>query len=256
MAVAGIRLSVSAPDMEALSKELDRIFDNPSKSKIVKAAIDEALAPALQALKRTTPVGPTGNLKAAAAKKSVAYPNDGNAVGLVGYRRAGRERTESAAGGRVKRATDRAFHQWWLEYGTNERSVTRKSETPFLRRGHVRRTKSGEQATVAPHQVKGQGAVIASSYRSLGPFQFLNGAIGVSTDPQYPRAFFKKGKVNEESIRIPPMLPGGLGEPPLQAAWSQSQATVVAILQQRLRVSLDTAWRSLSFSATGSINDP
>jgi hypothetical protein len=243
--------------LRQLQQDIGRLFTPADKARILKAALEKAIQPALLALKESTPLGPTGNLRRAIATKVVAYVNDGAAVALLGFRRAGASRSESAAGGTVRKGSDRAFHQWWLEEGTAPRQVSKLSNTPYIRKSHSRKTKSGDIVTVREHMVSGQNAYIASSFNRLGPFKMLptprpTGGQKqlVQTDPGYQNAFFKKSST---PIVIPAMKPGGSGEPPLKTAWARTQSTVAEILQRELRLTLEQALDTLSQSSTGTI---
>jgi hypothetical protein len=182
------------------------------------------------------------------------YPRDGGAVGLIGYRRAGAAQATSAAGGSVRAGPDRAFHQWWLEFGTQQRVVSKKSVKPYVRKAHLRRMPSGTTVEVQQHVVqKGQGKYIASSFNRLGPFKMVRDLDRnrVQTDPAYPRAFFK---ASANPIVIPPTPEGGrAGIPPVQTAWDQTQGTVARYLQEELSLRLSEAWAALRFRASGSI---
>jgi hypothetical protein len=260
MATAGIRLSLDAPDFAQVGRDLSALFTPADKARIVKSALDKAIVPMFERLKAIAPVGPTGNLRRAVSKKVSVYSQDGNAVGVVGFKRAGRGASASAAGGKVRAGPDRAFHQWWLETGTQERVVTKVSNTPYARKSHSRRTRSGGTTTVRAHQVSGQGAVIASSYAKLGQFGFLPTqrvieGQRVQTDPAYPRAFFRKAKKGESAIRIPAMPVGGAsGEPPLRTAFEQTRTVTAEILSRELRISLEKAWGTLSVVAKGGVD--
>jgi hypothetical protein len=242
MASPGIKISIDARELRALRDALAKVFPPEEKARLLEEALKKAISPAFQRLVQLTPVGPTGNLKRAAGSRTKAYAKSGNAVGLIGYRRAGSRASTSAAGGRVRAGADRAFHQRWLEEGTDDRVVATRADKPFARRGHVRRVRRGQWTTVKPHQVTRQGGYIASSYRALGPFKLLRTpreAGRVQTDPAYPQAFFKKSAT---PIRLPGLTPGGLsGTPPLKTAWEQSETTVATILQQELRAALEKA---------------
>ena len=261
MATAGISLSAELVGLRELQAGLKQALTPPKKAQIMADAIEKAIQPAFRRLYETTPVGPTGNLRAARDYKVVQYPLDGNAVGVLGYRRSGKERSVSAAGGRVRSGPDRAFHQWWIEEGTAPRRVAdRFSNTPYVRRAHTRTMKSGVVATISQHEVSGQNAYIASSFNKLGPFKMLptprpprgsGDPHRVQTEPGYPNAFFKKSKT---PIVIPPMLPGGRsGHPPLQTAWNTSRAQVAEILTRELRIALSDALSSLTYTGTGTI---
>jgi len=260
MATAGITISAEIAELRELQTAIGRIFTPADKAKILQDALKKALAPALERLKANTPEGPTGNLKRAASVKIVAYSRDGNAVGLLGYRRAGKGASESAQGGLVRKGPDRAFHQWWLEEGTQDRVIDTLSNKPYGRRGHLRRVKGRPAIEVRPHLVKkGQNAYYASSFNKLGPFKIQptprppRGEEGqrVQTEPGYPQAFFKRSAT---PITIKGMRAGGRsGQPPLKTTWEEVGTTVAEILQRELRISLERALSTLTRSATGNL---
>lgn len=251
MAVAGVQLTLDSSELTRLQESLGKLFDNAGLAATLAEAIERAIWPAFLRLRENTPIGPTGNLKRAVNYKVVKYPRNGGAVGLIGYNRAGVGSTTSAAGGTVQAGPDRAFHQWWLEYGTNQRVVAKLSNKPYQRKAHQRTMKSGKVAAVRAHQVSGQNAYIASSFNRLGPFTMTKTPDGkMATDPAYPNAFFKKSK---NPIIIPAMNPGGSGEPPIQKTWREYQGKVADRLQQELRISLERAIESLTYSSTGSV---
>jgi len=251
MAVAGVSLSLDTSELLRLQESLGKVFDNQGLADTLADALDKALFPAMRRLRENTPVGPTGNLKRAVNMKIVKYKNSGVAVGLIGYNRAGVGKSSSAAGGTVQAGPDRAFHQWWLEYGTNQRVVAKLSNKPYQRKAHQRTMKSGKVASIKAHQVSGQNAYIASSYNKLGPFTMAKGTDGrVQTDPAYPKAFFRKSKT---PIVIPAMNPGGSGEPPVQKTWREYQGKVAERLTSELRISLERAVEALTYTSTGSV---
>jgi len=251
MAVAGVNLSLDTSELLRLQESLGKVFDNAGLAVTLADALDKALFPAMRRLRENTPVGPTGNLKRAVNMKIVPYKNSGVAVGLIGYNRAGVGKSTSAAGGTVQAGPDRAFHQWWLEYGTNQRVVAKLSNKPYQRKAHQRTMKSGKVASIKAHQVSGQNAYIASSYSELGQFKMAKGTGGrVQTDPAYPKAFFRKSKT---PIVIPAMNPGGSGEPPLRKTWNEYQGKVAQRLTSELRISLERALEALTYTSTGSV---
>lgn len=260
MAVGRISLTAELEGLDTLLANLGKALDNNEKSRVLEKALKKAVVPIKAALERTTPLGPTGNLRNAIDVKVVRYPLDGNAVGVVGFRRSGRQPSSVAAGGTVRVGPDRAFHQWWLEEGTQPRYVGTPADKPYTRKAHQRRMKSGVVADVREHEVARQGGYIASSFNRLGPFKMQQtprvprGGKGqrVLTEPGYPRAFFKKSST---PITIPAMSPGGSGPPPLRTAFDQTQATVAEILSRELRISLEQIWGNLSMTAspTGTI---
>lgn len=252
MAIGRITLSAEVQGLRELRDALGTVLSNERKAAVIGKAMTKALVPVVAALQRTTPLGPTGNLRRAIASKVVEYPLDGNAVGVVGFQRAGRARSEAAAGGTVRVGPDRAYHQWWLEEGTRERFVGTPANQSYVRKAHKRVMRSGRVADIREHQVARQGGYIASSFNRLGPFEFERtprvpqGGFGqrVQTRPGYPRAFFRK---SANPIRIPPMPVGGNnGIPPLQAAFDATQTTVADILSQQLIVALEDIWSGLN----------
>lgn len=259
MATIGVTLSVDQQGIREMVESLGRLFPDRSRASILAAIMRKALKPGLEKLQEVTPVGPTGNLRLAASTKVVTYARDGVAVGLIGYQRSGRQPSESAAGGTVRRGKDRAFHQWWVEQGTQPRIVAKLSNTPYGRRGHLRRVPGKPSVEVRPHMVSGQNAYIASSFNRLGPFKVQPtprvpaGGEGqrVQTDPPYPRAFFKKSKT---PIVIPAMPLGGTaGRPPVETAFRESQQAIAEILQRELRLTLEQAISTISRASTGTI---
>ncbi len=260
MATIGIELTAQMEGLRELQDALGRTLkDNPAKAKILAAALEKAVLPVELRLREVTPLGPTGNLRRAVDSKVVEYALDGRAVAIVGYKRAGREPSASAAGGTVRAGPDRGFHQWWLENGTRPRQVSKIADKPYNRLGHTRRMKSGTVVDVVTHEVKRQGGYIASSYNRLGEFTVLRtprlarGQEGqrVQTDPGYPNAFFKKSKT---PITIPPMPVGGSsGQPPLETSFQQTRSRVAEILQRELRLSLEEALSALFIRGAGSV---
>ena len=258
MAVAGIKIGFSFPELEQIRRDLRALGDNRANAAILGDALEKAIFPAQIRLREVTPEGPTGNLRRAIATKVKTYPNDGGAVGLIGYERSGQGDAVSAQGGSVRAGKDRAFHQWWLEFGTKPRQINRKSTKPYDRNGHTRRTRSGRTVEVRPHTVQaGQNQYIASSFNRLGPFRTLDtprqpdGSRAVQTDPGYPNAFFKASKT---PFVIPPTPAGGVsGQPPVRTAFEDSQSKMAFILTQELRISLSRAWDALTLRDSGSI---
>ena len=251
MAVAGVYLSLDTSELLRLQESLGKVFTPEGLAATLGSAIEKALEPAKLRLRENTPAGPTGNLKRAVNMKVVEYPKSGVAVGLLGYNRAGEGKSKSAAGGTVQTGPDRAFHQWWLEFGTKQRVIAKLSNKKYQRKAHQRTMKSGKVVSIQSHEVKGQNAYIASSYNKLGPFTMAKGTDGrVQTDPAYPKAFFRKSKT---PIVIPAMNPGGSGEPPLRKTWREYQGKVAERLTSELRISLERALEALTYTSTGSV---
>lgn len=258
MAVAGIRIAFDFPELERIRTELRALGNKETNAGFLGEALEKAINPAKLRLREVTPEGPTGNLRRAISSKVKTYPKDGGAVALVGYERSAVGPSESAQGGKVRAGKDRAFHQWWLEFGTKPRRITNKSIKPYDRRPYTKVMKSGRVVQVEGHKVKaGQNQYIASSYKSLGEFEMQDtprgpdGSRVVQTSPGYPNAFFKASKTPFE---IPPTPAGGVsGQPPVKTAFEDSQSKMAFILTQELRISLARAWDALTLRDSGSI---
>ena len=87
--------------------------------KYVRRAVARALPPMRAQLLNNTPVGPTGNLRAAVGSVVRSYPRNFTAFGVVGYKRAVSKDTDDNKG----------YHSHFVEFGTGER---RASQAPFL----------------------------------------------------------------------------------------------------------------------------
>lgn len=250
MALGRIELSLDATEIDQLRKALGNLFDNAGLARTLEAALKKALVPAEERLRQITPIGPTENLRNAVSTRTKAYVKTGNAVGLVGYRQSPREPSTaiSNAARSVRKGKNRGFHQWWLEFGTKERTVTKVADKPYTRRGHIRRMKSGVTAVIVTHEVeKGQGAVIASSFNKRGQVFNDDGSL-------QPYAFFKKGKAGQGAISVGATPAGGQRRiPPVRTALQQTQPQIAAILQQELRISLERAVNAIAFSSTGTV---
>lgn len=263
MAVAGIKLDIDTAELRDLRDRLTAFLPKPQAADVIADAIRKAIQPMVRRVREITPVGPTGNLKRAVSSKVVKYRNDGVAVGLVGYRRAGRQESQSAAGGSVRSGKDRAFHQWWIEYGTKERKITEPKIRRYQRRSPTKpfaRFRNNQWEAVAGsgvlHDVQEKTPTyIASSFGKLGPFKIVRQIDRdgrVQTDPPYPRAYFKK---SNKPIIIPETPPGGrAGMPPLNTAFLETQEQIANILRQELSLSLSQAWNALRFKGSGSLS--
>jgi hypothetical protein len=261
MAVAGAQITVEFPELEKLREGIRSLGDKAAAAELLGDALYKAVYPAFLRLGEVTPIGPTRNLRRAASIKVKTYPRNGGAVALIGYQRAGAGASRSAQGGTVEAGPDRAFHQWWLEFGTKDRVVSKFSNKPYQRKSPTtpfKRIRMGREETVrgkgVVHWVSGQNAYIASSFNRLGPFKFVRSQSdrkSVQTDPAYPKAFFKKSKT---PITINAVEPGGVaGLPPVQTAWNQTKGQVAERLTRELQISLEAAVRALTFTDTGSI---
>jgi hypothetical protein len=261
MAVAGIRLDINTAELTNLRQSIQRFFPNKQTAEILAPIIRKAIKPTVNYLRYITPVGPTGNLKRAVSSKVVTYKQDGVAVGIVGYTRAGSGASSSAAGGSVRAGKDRAFHQGLVEFGTKERKITQAKRRVYARKSPTKpfaRRRNGQWELVMGkgvlHTVEERTPTyIASSFNKLGPFSIAKSVGGdgrVQTDPAYPKAFFRKSKT---PIIIPEMPIGGAtGMPPLKTAWEQTQSIVADSLRRDLALTLEQAWAALRYRDSGS----
>lgn len=293
MAVAGISININSDDFKDLREQLTKFFGPAQATPVLVAAIRKAIRPTVARLRDITPVGPTGNLKRAVASKVIGYKQDGVAVGIVGYTRAGRQAQGSAAGGSVRAGKDLGYHQWWIEYGTDDRTLKqspkarqymRRSPTaPFTRnrrgggsqnvREHTRK-RNGKTFRVkgfvramdftVQETVRGAGVshkvtelkptYIASSFRKLGPFTFVSQDGG---DGMQTSPAYPQAffKKSNQPIVIRPVAPGGKGgQPPVQTAFRDTQAQMAATLNQELGASIAEAWAALRFRSSGTVS--
>jgi hypothetical protein len=237
------------------------------------AAARRAMSPAESGLKaavsgRIVGVGPTGNLRRSVKTKSVRYPKSGTGVAVVGFQKAGTGKAKSAAGGRVKRGPDRAFHQFWVEFGTKDRETKYHATRPYVRtKPRARKAaakelrKFGVSARGAKAllkqsaakigasiggtvKVRRQGGFIASSFNSLGPFQIKRGEVAgkVTTQPKYPKAFFKKSDRPVKLGAVPPFAP-------VKQTFNSTRSQVSANLVTEMTVAVEKARRLLESAA-------
>lgn len=244
----GAMIKVEGPDLYELRQEFKKLPKNIA-ARVIGAALKRAAAPAERALKSVTAKGPTGNLRRAVKTKVVKYPQDGAAVAVVGYVKAGTRKSRSAGGGTVKKGPDRAYHQFFVEFGTKERTINKPAATPYQRSSarenrKLRRALGAKQARELKSKtetVSQQGGYIASSFRGLGPFKLKGSKKGggrVQTTPGYPKAFFIK---SGQPIRIPAMLP----RQPVATAYRQSKSAVAANLNSEMKKALENGLKVL-----------
>lgn len=227
---ASISFSANFDKIDELRTALKNIFSKPDLAVVLEDALEIAIFPAFLLLQEFTPRGPTGNLRAAVAYKTKAYPKDGNAVGLVGYMKADKGDTAGAP------------HQWLVERGTKPRQV-KLSNRPYQRRSKLGLV----------HTVRGQNSYIASSFQKRGGFKIArNGDGSVTTSPQTPQAFFRK---ISSPGQLKPMPAGGAARrPPLQFAYDRSLPNVTQKLESELTQRLNDAVLRLPVPVTGSLS--
>jgi hypothetical protein len=251
---APLRIRFAVPNFKGIADEYRKL--PKSLSAITQgAALKRAMQPAFSALKGqvsggNVKVGPTGNLRRSVKLITKRYPNTGTGVCVVGFQKAGTGKSKSAGGGKVKKGSDRAFHQFWLEFGTKERHVSKQATTPYVRRNRTTfkamkkalGKKQAEELSEKTQKVKRQGGYIASSFASLGPFRLKasKGGTGrVGTTPGYPKAFFRKSTT---PINLGSMRPFQ----PVRRAWMQSKDAVAGSMEKELRVGILNAYKQMA----------
>lgn len=143
-------ITLDFPDLPALAKQF-RQLPRSLASAAIGAGVKRAMKPAEEELKRTTPVGPTGNLRRGIATKAKRYPKTGSAVAIVGYRKAGTGRPPKEGTKRRNKASDKTQHQFLVEYGSKQRTTKRG-----VNRGRMPALHPIMQATrAAMSQIKG-----------------------------------------------------------------------------------------------------
>ena len=252
-------IKISGPDLYEVRNQFRRLPKNIA-ARVIGAALKRAAAPGEKALKQVTAKGPTGNLRRAIRTEVKRYPRDGAAVALVGFVKAGTGKTKSAGGGSVKKGKDRAFHQFWLEFGTKDRVVRTQGDKPYQRSSRAEKRKlvraigkrQAKELITKTEIVKGQGGYIASSFGRLGPFKFRRGgkiAAGrVQTTPGYPRAFFAK---SDQPVRLRSVLP----QRPVATAFRMSQAAIAANLRGEMQKALENGMKILEDQARRASQD-
>lgn len=245
-------IKIEGPDLYELRQQFKALPKNIA-ARVIGAALRRVAAPAERALKSTAPKGPTGNLKRAVKTKVVKYPRDGAAVAVVGFVKAGTGKSRAAAGGTVKKGPDRAFHQFFVEFGTKNRVIRKAAAKPYQRSSTAENLKlkralgvrQARELKSKTETVSQQGGYIASSFGRLGPFKFKRSKKGggrVQTSPAYPKAFFVKS-ANE--IRIPAMLP----VQPVARAYRQSRSAMAANLNAEMKKALENGVKILEDQA-------
>ena len=202
-------IRVEGPDLFEIRRAFKQIPKNIA-ARVIGAGLKRAAKPGENALKQVTPVGPTGNLRRAIKTLVKRYPRDGAAVAVVGYVRAGTGKSKSAGGGKVRKGPDRAFHQFWLEFGTNDRYVFTQAR---------------------------RGGFVASSYNKLGPFKITTAKQGrnagkMRTSPVYPKAFFKKSAT-------PVYLRSTGAQHPVRTAFQMSKAAIAGNINAEMRKAVE-----------------
>lgn len=263
----GIQVRLPAID------ELRRAYGDLPKSLAavtLAAACKRALMPSLSVLKANSPQGPTGNLRRAVTIKSVKYTATRTGVAVAGYKKAGSGKSKAAAGGKIRRGSDRAFHQFWLEFGTKERRIRVPSSrgifiaSSFDTLGKFRIKPTGKHARKARRLMK--QAYRLNVRAGKQKFQDEASAAGlmrerarglmsaaatahaasqrVQTTPAYPRAFF-----TARPMGTPLVLPPMHAQEPVRRTWEQIKAPAAGRLEAEMWDGLRRAQKQLEIRA-------
>lgn len=209
---------VDFPELAAIKRELAAKFAPNIRAKFLGAAINKATKPVARALKQNTKSAfknVSGNLRRSIASVVRRYPKTGNAVGIVGYTKAGTGK-KTPTGGTVQKGKDRAYHAGLLIFGTKNR-----------------RTKK---------------AGVASSFNSRGPFTIkkkakrgkFGGSARVRTTPASPKAFFKKAAKGQK-VNLGRIYPNDV----LRKTYEQNTSVIRSTLQQEMGDIVERAARFL-----------
>lgn len=199
------------PEIKAIAKEL-RDFPRATRRKYMRAAFTAAANVGKSALKKITPRGPTGNLKkSVVAKSSPGY-------GLAGYRRPPRKSDPDDAG-------SKGSHQGFLEFGTKPRRTKGRIASSFNTKTKGR-------------QSSGMRIVVASRGKNAGKLR--------TTNPKYPKSFFKAAP-RGQTVDLKRMPVGGrLGKPPIVTAFKQSQSQITTVLREQLATAYTRASKDIA----------
>ena len=115
-----VGMTFEFPDIDGLAQKF-RQLPKSLASAAIGAGVKRAMKPAEAALKRITPVGPTGNLRRGVATKAKRYTRTATAVAVVGYRKPNSAKPPKEGTKRRNRASDKTQHQFLVEYGSNPR---------------------------------------------------------------------------------------------------------------------------------------
>lgn len=268
---SGFQMRVEFPEVERLKREFDRLRPELAR-KHLGAAVRRSLEPGKEALKSTTPKGPTGNLRRSVATKVIKY-RSGNVVGLVGYSVTGKGKTRLNTGGTVKIGPNRGYIGLSVEFGTRDRHTKGSIASSFRRLGAFTLKSTATQARqgrrlVAQAQrlflrgtradardqrrggflLPGRGGLLRSrgaTKLSAAADKFRIAAT-VRTSPAYPRAFFKRAAKGQRVYLSSMPIGGSTGQPPIKTAYRLALPSMRAQLPIEMGKSLRAAYRDLA----------
>lgn len=207
----GVEVDIQFPELKEI-KEAFRGLPKNIAAKYMGAALNKAIEPGLQLLKKLTPKGPTGNLRRAINRKIKRYTKgnaSGAAVALAGYVASPKKKTSDL------KNNQKGHHAGFLEFGTKDRKT------------------------------KGN---IASSFRRSGPVRLVVAKRSgkMTTNPKPPMGFLKKvakgGVVDLGKFPI-----GGKGGvPPVKTAFERSRPAMDAKMTTEMTKALNNALKEMA----------
>jgi len=208
---------IEFPEIKQIRLKLQARFAPRIRAKFLGAALRKATQPGVRMLKSTTRASHkrvSGNLLRSVTSVIRRYPKTGNAVGIVGYQKAGTGKATPTAG-TIQKGKDRAFHAGLIVFGTKDR--------------------------------RAKGA-IASSYNKRGPFTIKGqakrgkhaGSTRVRTVPKFPKAFFKRAPAGRKVF-----LGRVIGSDPIAAALRQAAPEIRRVLREQMSDVVERAARFL-----------
>jgi hypothetical protein len=236
------QIKIEGPDLYEIRQAFKQLPTNIA-ARVIGAGLKRAAKPGENALKQLTPKGPTGNLRRSIRTMVKRYPRDGAAVAVVGFVKPGTGASKSAQGGKVQKGPDRGFHQFWMEFGTDERYIGVKISKRVRRLVGKKAAKALLRASYAINRNK-KGSYIASSFNKLGPFVLKPSPGGgrVQTSPKYPKAFFKKSAT-------PIVLPGVGSQHLVHRAYASSKSAIAGNLRGEMTKAVENGLKILEDQA-------
>ena len=263
-------MKVEFPELARLMREFDQLKPSIAR-KHMGAAVRKCLKPGLDALRSTTPRGPTGNLRRAIDSKISKY-RSGNVVGLVGYRKAGTGKAVPTKGS-IQKGRDRAYHQKFLEYGTKDRYTKGSIASSYRRLGpfqitsaQARNARQGRRLVAQGQRLFARGARADAADARRGVFGPGRGgllrsqgsakiakaglkfgaAAAVKTSPAYPKAFFKRATKGQRVYLSSMPIGGSTGQPPVKTAYKIALPSMRALLPEEMAKALQKGFKDMA----------
>lgn len=202
----GVDVKIEFPQMQEIQQAFAALRGNIA-AKYMAAALGKTVDPALKALRKNTPKGPTGNLRRAVRKKTKRYVRDGAGIAMVGYTAAPKKKGDGLKG------SQKGHHQGWLEFGTKQRFT------------------------------KGP---IASRFKALGGPIKKVGKRKLRTQPKPPKGFVKRVPDGERVDLGEFPVGGKTGKPPIRSAYQQTLGTMRAAMPKEMTKSLTNALKEMA----------